>query len=349
MKNKMTLLELKEYIRSEAKKLYENEILKEDKKVINEGWLSNIAGILGITLGSLTGVLGQTANDFEKLKKAGYDQEALNKIEMAMEDSTIQNKLQSLGVPDNNIQKVIKTVGNHKIGGVTTKTTKSNKELARLLRGGYSLTSIETDTLLTIVKKVAPDSVASEVTLTFGDNAFFQSGKFALNEKEIGDIAEILTTISTNGDQLIDVTIESSTDKQGLSLNLQNQLQTLGYSPNNQGLSNARNNAVKSVLLTQGVDASLIDQDIKFEQGAQIIEPNARYVRVIFHVLEINKNINPASFESNPEYVNTYKLIKANVQSQNTYKHKKQFKWPSCKIKISLFKKHHKQCAAYSF
>lgn len=325
--------------------------IEENKMLIEEGWISNVAGILGITIGSLTGILGQTANDFEKLKKAGYDQEALNKIEMAMEDSTIQSKLQSLGVPDNNIQKAIKLVSNNKFSGITTKTTKSDKELKRLLMGGYSLTSVETDTLLTIIKKIAPDSIATEVILTFGDNAFFQSGKFELNDKEIGDITEILNTITVNEEQLIDVTIESSTDKQGLSSNLKNQLQTLGYSPNNHGLSNARNNTIKSILLTQGIDASLIGQDIKFEQGNQTIDSNARYVKVIFHVLEIKKPTTGFPMIKNNEYYNSsYELVKAYVSSKNTYKHKKNdFKWPSCTIKINLFKKHHKQCAAYSF
>ena len=344
MKNKMTLFELREHIKNEVKKLYIIENSKDNKKVIEESWLSNIAGILGITISSLTGVLGQTADDFEKLKKAGYEQGALNKIEMAMGDSAIQNKLQSLGVPDNNIQKVIKRLGDKKFGGITTKTTKSNKDLENLLKGGYSLTSIETDTLISIVKKVAPDTVAAEFILNFADSSSFESGKFTLDDKEIGDITEILNTISINGDQLIDVTIESSTDGQGLRPTLQNKLQTLGYSPDNEGLSSARNNAVKSILLRHGVDESLIEQDVRVS-GVNKVDSGARYVRVIFHVLEINAEINPDVLGDNPEYINTYNVLKANKKYRKIHK-KKTF---TCRIKIDLFKKHKVQCYAYKF
>ena len=92
-----------------------------------------------------------------------------------------------------------------------------------------------------------------------------------------------------NGGKINSTTIESSTDKQRISPQLEPKLVKAFGKGGNEGLSNLRNNKIKEFLVSVGVDDSLIKQDVKWEQGAGEIgaetpqDPSERYVRVIIN------------------------------------------------------------------
>ena len=58
------------------------EIIKEEKELLEEGWLGRIAGLLGITVASFSSALSQKVDIQQLSNKVDY--ETLNKIEMAM-------------------------------------------------------------------------------------------------------------------------------------------------------------------------------------------------------------------------------------------------------------------------
>ena len=321
------------------------EIIKEEKELLEEGWLGRIAGLLGITVASFSSALSQKVDIQQSSNKVDY--ETLNKIEMAMKDPSVEQKLNQLGVPDNNIQRVINRLEKtRKVSGVKEKQVLSDQELVNLLKREWNLTGVQTDTIIDTLKVIAPDTTSSQYLLNFGDSTFFESGGYNLNNQEIQKINNVVDFIQQEGNVLLNITIETSTDKQGLSINLQNKLEDLGYSKNNNGLSQARNNQIKQILIKQGINDSLIGQVILSEQGTQTIDQNARYVKVRFNIINIKKDI---TFKEKEEikttYKNTYNLIYFYAKSKQI-KEKPKIKLPSCKIKIKLFKKE-SYCPAY--
>jgi hypothetical protein len=280
-----------------------------EEKIILEGMMANIAAGLGLVLATFTSALGQT--NVDKLK---YSQDKRETIEKALEDPAVQSKLKEFGVQDNNIQKQIKNLKGRKITGYDTRIAKTDKDLQRYLKMGYHLTAVDVDTVITILKKEAPEQTIESVQLKMNEETMFESGRFMLSGLDAQNIQNTLDSIQESGSALLGVTIISSTDKQGISPRLQNILKSEGYSPNNQGLSQARNNGVKVVIESLGVDSSIINQVTLAEKGNQTIDQSARYVVAIFDVV---KNTQPAPAES-PEVksnINTaYTLIKAKVK-----------------------------------
>jgi len=218
------------------------EPLKSKEEQINEGWLQNLAA--AVTL------LASTAGSAQDIKDLPYDDETINKIEVALEDPQVVDKLKQMGVEDNNIERAMKRFvdNKHKVDRIKVRKVVGDKELAKYLRLGYHLTSVQTDTVINLIPAIAPDSIVEETVLTFNDDAFFASGAFILGETEKQEIKEALDSIDASGDVLLNVIVESSTDKQGLSKKLEKTLLSLGYEGNNNGLSHARNDAVMKVL-----------------------------------------------------------------------------------------------------
>ena len=179
------------------------------------------------------------------------------------------------------------------------------------------------DTLTTI----APDAEVQEMMLEFKEDNFFQSGRFQLTPQSIDTIQNILKSIEVNGMILIGVTIESSTDKQGLSVRTRNALSSTGYDTNNKGLSHARNDVVQSVLNNNGVDSTIINQNFLSEQGSGDIDGTARYVRVIFDVLSFPEDMPAPSDNIATTYSDTFEVIKAFTKPQKKFK----FRIPSCR------------------
>ena len=304
----------------------------QESEVLEEGLLANIAAGLGLTLATFTGALGQT--NIDKLK---YSQDKKDTLEMAMENPEVQDKLKELGVNDNNINRQIKRLKGRKIVGYEKRTAHSEKELERYMKLGYHLTSVESDTVITLIKKEAPEDSVQSVQLVMDEDAMFASGKFVLSPIDGQNIKAVLDSIEETGSVLVNVTIISSTDKQGISPRLKGTLTSLGYTPDNQGLSQARNNGVKSYLTSFGVDSSLINQEILAEQGGPTIDQSARYVKVIFDVVKINTPAPATGPDSVTTVTDTYKLMRAKIKG---HKHRK---WPSISLCRIPNKNYHKK------
>lgn len=301
--------------------------MKTKEEQINEGWLQNIAAAIGM--------LAATAGASQTVQDLPYSDETKDKIEAALENPQVIKKLKEMGVDDNNIKRASKRFKNHKFSNIKTREVTDDEGLAKYLKLGYHLTGIETDTIIELIPEIAPDAEVEELVLTFSDDAFFESGSFVIGDKEIQEIQQALDSIDNNGEVLLNVIVESSTDKQGLSKNLQKTLMSIGYSGDNNGLSQARNNAVIKILESQGVDSSLVSQTVLSEQGDGVISPSARYVKVRLQYLtykDLPKN--PLEGNETVSYPKTYELIKAFAKKKrrrNTGK--------SCKVGVGKFKK----------
>lgn len=159
----------------------------------------------------------------------------------------------------------------HKVKDVKHLTIHSHHEntVQDYLKQGWKLDSVQIDTLYAKIKAEKPDTIVSVARLKLDKNQYFESGKFALSQDVKDSISQTLNSI--NG-VVVDIIITSSTDKQGLTVNLQNQLKSLGYTPDNVGLSKARAAGLESYLVKLGVSDSLIKVQAQFEQGSGIID-----------------------------------------------------------------------------
>ena len=206
--------------------------------------------------------------------------------------------------------------------------TSSDKSSDRLVKKGWTLDKTVIDTLWEKVKIAKPDTELVSSTLQFDDSQFFPSGKFTLDQEMINGINQELERIESEGGLVTDVMIESSTDKQGLSNNLQNILSSMKYEPNNKGLSQARCDAIKKHLIGLQVSPTIIQENPLYEKGTETIDQSARYVFVRFVYIVVDQNITPGEFVYQPQLKKTHYLSK-----ETKYKKSKK-----SKIKKSLFK-----------
>ena len=78
------------------------------------------------------------------------------------------------------------------------------------------------------------------------------------------------------------VEIESSTDKTPLTPRLKADLESKGYSGDNKGLSKARSNAIKSFLMSLGINPDNVTVVNLADEGKEGgYDPSARYVKLI--------------------------------------------------------------------
>lgn len=222
--------------------------------------------------------------------------------------------------------------GDGKRVSVSHTKTRSEKSSQILQKNGWQLDSVEVDTLWKQVQIAKPDTELVTSTLHFDDAQFFPSGKFVLTQAMMDSISQELQRINNEGGVITDVMIESSTDKQGLSRNLQNSLVGLGYTANNQGLSHARCDAIKNYLIQQGVSVTIIQENPLSEQGSETIDQSARYVFARFAYIVVDQNITPGETELQPQLKKTYYLSKQSEFKGKKIK-KKLFNWGYRKIK----------------
>ena len=285
---------------------------KPEEVFLNEGILANLAAGLGLTIASLYSVMAQTNNtNIDKLK---YNKDTKEVLEKAMENPEVQSKLKELGVKDNNINMQIRMLKGEKITGYEPKTTTSEKELKLFMRQGYHLTSAESHIVFDTLKKEVPSTIIESIQLKMNEESLFESGKFQISQIDIQNIKSTLDSINESKSVLLKISIISSTDKQKLSPRLQNTLKSLGYLPDNLGLSNARNNGVGDVLKSLGVDSSIISQNALAEQGEGIINPSARYVVVIFDVVKYSPKIPEMEPLIKSTVNSTYNLLRPKIK-----------------------------------
>ena len=290
---------------------------EEENRLIVEGILANIATGLGLTLATITSAFGQTGN----LDKIKYSDDKKAAIEMAMKTPEVQDKLKELGVPDNNIQRQIKRLEGKKITGYETRTIHSDKDLQRYLKLGYHLTSVDRDTIINTLTDTIPSEEVTSIPITLDENeAMFQSGKFELQSNDINNIKHVLDSLENSNSVLLNVKIISSTDGQGLSNNLKKSLTSLGYSPNNEGLSHARAETLENALVNLGVDKSIISEPKILFKDDGVIDQGYRYVIAILDVVQLKPAAPEVKTTTTQDVVPTYKLIKPVVKKHKHFR-----------------------------
>lgn len=282
----------------------ELEILMLESAILEENWLKKTLMTLGVGLSTLTGALGQ-----ENLDKLKYSEDKKEVIEKSLQDEKVTNKLKEFGVEDNNIKRSIDYLKGKEAIRYVDKVAKSEKDLKLWLGRGYHLTSVEADTIYDTIQIINPDTTARQMELSFEDEAFFESGRFILTQNAVNKIKKSINDISAIDGKITGAIVKSSTDKQGLSVNLQKTLNSLGYKNNNEGLSNARNDAITKILVENGIDISLIKKIVLFEQGAGTIDDTARYVKVYINYI-VKDEVIPEYPKIGEKETTVYKLTK---------------------------------------
>ena len=195
---------------------------------------------------------------------------------------------------------------------VMRQKVKSENAMKSLIKQGWSLDSTQIDTLWSEIVKSKPDASVKVTRLTLDKEQFFPSGVYTLTDEMKQSLDSVLNQIMEDGGVLAKVDIESSTDKQGLSIKLQTDLKSKGFEPNNKGLSKARSSSVSDYLVTLGVNNSLLNINEKSEQGESEIEQSSRYVTVDFYYVKTDVEVLPGGTDRKPRVKTTYYLSKIN-------------------------------------
>jgi outer membrane protein OmpA-like peptidoglycan-associated protein len=215
----------------------------------------------------------------------------------------------SYEAPDKKDDKSIDWPWSKKTKTIHTKVT-NQEGVDRLVNRGWTLDSTQVDTLWKEVTIQKPDTTVHIDEIRFDDNQYFASGKYNLNEDMADSISSTIDDILAQGGIISGIKVESSTDKQGLSLRLQNELKGIGYSGDNTGLSKARCEQITDYLVGLGVDSSLVTSNQVVEGGTGTVDASARYV--IVKIVYLDKEIvsTPGIVEKVPQLKEVHYLSK---------------------------------------
>jgi len=204
------------------------------------------------------------------------------------------------------------------------KKVKTEAEADKLINKGWSLDSSQVDTLWTEVTIQKPDTIVHIDEIKFDNNQYFASGKYNLNEDMGDSISSTIDDILAQGGIISGIQVESSTDKQGLSLRLQNELKGIGYSGDNTGLSKARCEQITDYLVGLGVDSSLVTSNQVVGGGTGTVDASARYV--IIKIVYLDKEIvsTPGIVDKIPQLKELHYLSKeVEITKYKKKRHKK--------------------------
>jgi outer membrane protein OmpA-like peptidoglycan-associated protein len=212
---------------------------------------------------------------------------------------------------------------------------KDEESSNKLQEKGYNLDSTTVDTIWNVVKEIVPPAELEVTEINYNDNQYFASGVYSISPEMADSITQTIANIISNSNDILKIQIESSTDRQGLSLRLQNDLKSKGYDPNNKGLAKARCESISNYLIdNEGIDPTLIDTIHQSEMGEGVQDASARYV--VVKIVYMNKKYSRASevVKKVPQLKTTYYLSKDTVTKKT---HHIRIKFPHIKIK------HHKR------
>lgn len=207
----------------------------------------------------------------------------------------------------------------------TIHTKVTNQEgVDRLVNKGWTLDSTQVDTLWKEITIQKPDTIVHKDEIRFDDNQYFASGKYNLNEDMTDSISSVIDNIISQGGIISGIQVESSTDKQGLSIRLQNELKGIGYSGDNTGLSKARCEQITDYLVGLGIDSSLVTSNQVVEGGTGTVDASARYVIVKIVYLDKEVVATPGIVEKVPQLKEIHYLSKeVKVTKHKKTHHKK--------------------------
>jgi len=212
----------------------------------------------------------------------------------------------------------------------------TSKEVAdRLVRQKWTLDSVVVDTIWNRIDKTEPSADTMVVEIKFDNMQYFESGKYEVSEGMKGSIAEAIESVFNDNGVIFGIMVESSTDKQGLSIRLQKELISKGYDGNNKGLAKARRESIMGHLESIGVDSSIIDSKEIVESGTGEKDQSARYVTIKIVYLKKDLIEKPSVIgDLSPEIKEKYYLSKEYTPSKG-----KKFKIDLPKIKKHKTKK----------
>ena len=204
------------------------------------------------------------------------------------------------------------------------KKVKTQAESDKLVNRGWTLDSTQVDTLWREVVVKNPETTVHIDEIRFDDNQYFASGKYDLNEDMADSISSVIDDIIDKGGIISGIQVESSTDKQGLSTRLQNELKGLGYSGDNTGLSKVRCDQITKHLESLGIDSSLIKSNQIIEAGTGTIDASTRYVVVKIVYLDKEVTTYPEIVEKVPQIKELHYLSKeVEITKHKKTRHKK--------------------------
>jgi len=197
--------------------------------------------------------------------------------------------------------------GKHKT--ILTKL-KSEEDLSRYKKNGWTLTNTQIDTLYDEVSIKCPDAhlIVDSIRIPF------ESGQFKLTREFTDHIKSNVDELKKKGSVLIGVDLVSSTDKKDISAKLKKILIEAGFSGDNIGLSKARSSNIVNFLKEIDIDESLITELNKHSLGSKSGDSEFRYVYLNFELL-----ISEESFtkEMVPRIETTYTMVKDSPEPQN--------------------------------
>lgn len=132
------------------------------------------------------------------------------------------------------------------------------------------------DTLIT-------QETPSTIYVDLYEEAFFESGNYKMDQTNplVQNVKDTVKSITQKGYTLENVIVESSTDGQGLSNKLSQSLEKDGYDGSNEGLSEARNDAMKDILVNMtNINDDIVTQRIQWNEDSGENE-TLRYNKVI--------------------------------------------------------------------
>ncbi len=185
--------------------------------------------------------------------------------------------------------------------------TVSKSTMKSLLKQGYTLDSTVVKIVLDELKVKSPETQIMATRLELSSDQFFASGKFQLNSDMMSDIENTVENILNTGGMILKIDIESSTDKQGLTTRLQDELKRLNYEPNNNGLSKARAESVSKYLSEEvQINDTLININTLAERGESNIDHSARYVTVDFYYVVVSESTKEGEEVNNKDRTTYY-------------------------------------------
>ena len=328
----------KVYITEAQAELIVNHIKNE--KAINESWKDVVLGVALLAGISLTG------HNKAQAQSALEDSKVLTQVQSVLQDERLSKVVDSLEAAGlNNAEEFIKknatkiedrfdrasvrvkgVKGGVKVyygDEVKEKEVSNYTELAKKLKSGYAISEISQDTIRQIMTDtVQGEAVVDTLKLPYNVGDMFGAGKFVLSQDGKTSIKDILDSLQSQRYSVIGIHIESSTDKQRVSDDLNKRVSDLGYKTSNEGLSQVRNDQIKKVLLDLGIDASMIKQTVLFNEGRGKLgavnpqDASARYVTLEVDMIKIEDSAPEDEIITTVEEVIAYNFKVAKVMGK---------------------------------
>lgn len=310
-------------------------------KRLDESLINEEAGFKDILMGLalLAGVVGGNVTPAQAQSKLS-DKDMTQRIENVLGNKkqlqTAIDSLESRGMGDaaevikNNaedvkheLHKLTKTYSGYTVKGGDYAT------LASKLKKGYAIDRITTTKA---IQKMEKDSTiygdtkfsVDTIDVNWSNDELFGSGLFQISPQFKDSLTSVFQQVKDNDLSIVSINIESSTDKQRIG-GAGPKLQAAGFEASNKGLSEARNNQVKSVIENifseSDSENPIINQNILHDQGkgqenaATEQDPSARYVKISIICTKISSELTaPKNIKITDEVdvlVQSFKLVKA--------------------------------------